>query len=98
MVNYFRFLLLLNLDLLLFPPFESYENTMIYATYIYTFKALEEDKLCTKNIGLSVVDYEEVKASLDRINRRIDAVQVRILTSRDLEQTKSLEKIHDIIR
>jgi hypothetical protein len=71
---------------------------MIYATYIYTFKALEEDKLCTKNIGLSVVDYEEVKASLDRINRRIDAVQVRILTSRDAEQTKSLEKIHDIIR
>ena len=59
---------------------------------------LEEDNPCKKKLGLSVVDCEEVKASLDRINRRLDAVQVRILTSRDPEQTKSLEKINVIIR
>ena len=58
----------------------------------------EEDNHCINKFGLSMVDCEEVKASLDRINRRIDAVQFRIVTNRDSEQTKSLEALNVIIR
>ena len=74
-------------------------KSLLYRNPIFAlFSALEADNPCTKKRGLSVVDCEEVKATLDRINRRINAVQVKILTSRDSEQTKSLEKINDIIR
>ena len=52
----------------------------------------------TEKAGLSKIDCDEVKASLDRINKRIGAVHVKIVTTRDEDQIKSLEKINEIIR
>ena len=51
-----------------------------------------------ENLGLSKVDCDEIKASLNRISKRIDAVQVNIVTTRDEDQAKSLEKMNVIIR
>ena len=51
-----------------------------------------------KNLGLSNVDCDEIKASLNRISKRIDAVQVKIVTTRNEDQANSLEKINVIIR
>ena len=51
-----------------------------------------------ENLALSKVDCDEIKASLNRISKRIDAVQVKIVTTRDEDQIKSLEKMNVIIR
>ena len=63
---------------------------------LYLITERRQDKI--ENAGLSKIDCEEVKASLDRINKRIDAVHVKIVTTRDEDQIKSLEKINVIIR
>ena len=67
---------------------------MILRFYLITER--QQDK--TEKAGLSKIDCEEVKASLDRINKRIGAVHVKIVTTRDEDQIKSLEKINVIIR
>ena len=58
----------------------------------------DKPKIEADNVSLSKVDCEEVKASLNRISKRINAVQVKVVTARDDEQIKSLEKINVIIR
>ena len=65
-------------------------------SWFYFFIEKRQDE--TKKAGLSKIDSDEVKASLDRINKRIDAVHVKIVTTRDEDQIKSLEKINEIIR
>ena len=64
--------------------------------WFYLITERRQDK--TEKTGLSKIDCEEVKASLDRINKRIGAVHVKIATTRDEDQIKSLEKINVIIR
>ena len=64
--------------------------------WFYLVTERQQDK--TQKAGLSKIDCEEVKASLDRINKRIGAVHVKIVTTRDEDQIKSLEKINVIIR
>ena len=64
--------------------------------WFYLITERQQDK--TEKTGLSKIDCEEVKASLDRINKRIGAVHVKIVTTRDEDQIKSLEKINVIIR
>ena len=62
------------------------------------FIALEIEDLQPQKGGLSAIDYEEVKAALDRINKRINVVHVRIETTRDSEQKNAVDKINQIIR
>ena len=59
---------------------------------------METEGLQPQEGGLSAIDYEEVKAALDRINKRINVVHVRIETTRDSEQKNAVDKINQIIR